>query len=279
MQASIADYPKYWSLDDISWDKFDLSKVDPDMLRIVKAAALVEHNGSIYSEYLISVFRDDIEIQSAVRRWGAEEVQHGKALARWATLANPSFDFDQRFEDFASTITLPIAADKSVRGSRCGELVARCMVEVGTSSYYTALCEATEEPVLREICCNIAQDEIRHYKLFFTHMTRYREIERLGVIRRILVGLSRISESEDDELAYAYHAANNNGEAYDRKKCVRAYMSRTYGFYRPHHVERGMKLIFKAVGINPHARIAGMVAKLACYFLNFRSSQRISAAH
>ncbi len=279
MQASIADYPKYWTLDDISWDKFDLSKVDPDMLRIVKAAALVEHNGGIYSEYLISVFHDDIEIQSAVRRWGAEEVQHGKALARWATLANPSFDFDQRFEDFASTITLPTTADKSVRGSRCGELVARCMVEVGTSSYYTALREATEEPVLREICRNIAQDEIRHYKLFFTHMTRYHKIERLGVIRRILVGLSRISESEDDELAYAYHAANNNGEAYDRKKCVRAYMSRTYGFYRPHHIERGMKLIFKAVGINPHARIAGLVAKLACYFLNFRSSQRISAAH
>ena len=274
----MTDHPRHWSLDDIPWDRFDPSKVNPDMLRIVKAAALVEHNGCIYADYLNSVFHDDVEIQKAANRWGQEEVQHGKALARWATLADPSFDFEQRFADFASTITLPTTADKSVRGSRCGELVARCMVEVGTSSYYTALREATDEPVLREICRNIALDEIRHYKLFFTHMARYREIERLGVIRRILVGLSRISESEDDELAYAYHAANYVGEAYDDMKCVRAYMSRTYGFYRPHHVERGMKLIFKAVGINPHARIAGLVAKLTCYFLTFRSAQRISAA-
>jgi hypothetical protein len=273
----MTDYPEYWTLDDIPWDSFDPSQVDPGMLRIVKGAALVEHNGAIYADYLSSVFHDDPEFQKAAQRWGAEEVQHGKALARWVKLADPDFDFEQRFADFSSKITLPTAANQSVRGSRCGELVARCMVEVGTSSYYTALREATKEPVLREICRNVAHDEIRHYKLFYSHMARYREIERLGVIRRILVGISRISESEDDELAYAYYAANNNGEPYDRKKCVRAYMSRAYGFYRPHHVERGIILIFKAVGLKPHARLAGWAAKLACYFLNSKAGQRISA--
>ena len=274
----MTDDPRHWSLDDIPWDSFEASKVDPDMLRIVKAAALVEHNGCVYADYLNSVFHDDIEMQTAARRWGEEEEQHGKALARWALLADPSFDFDRRFDDFASTIILPTCADKSVRGSRCGELVARCMVEVGTSSYYAALREATEEPVLREICRLIARDEIRHYNLFYTHMKRYREIEQLGVFRRILVGISRISESEDDELAYAYHAANNNGEAYDRKKCIRAYMTRVYGFYRLHHVERGIRLIFKAVGIKLPARIAGWLARLVCFFLNFKADQRISAA-
>ena len=206
-------------------------------------------------------------------------MQHGKALARWAKLADPDFDFEQRFADFSSKITLPVTADNSVRGSRCGELVARCMVEVGTSSYYTALREATDEPVLRDICRNIARDEIRHYKLFYTHLARYREIERLGVFRRILVGLGRISESEDDELAYAYHAANNNGEPYDRKKCVRAYMSRAYGFYRPHHIERIITLVFKAIGLTLHAKIAGWAAKLACHLLNFKTGHRTSAAH
>ena len=273
------DHPKHWTLDDIPWDRFDASKVDLDMLRIVKAASLVEHNGGVYGEYLNNVFYDDSEFQQAATRWGAEEVQHGKALARWAKLADPSFDFDQRFADFSAKITLPTSAEQSVRGSRCGELVARCMVEVGTSSYYTALREATEEPVLREICRNIARDEIRHYKLFYTHMVRYREIEKLGVFGRIRVGISRISESEDDELGYAYHAANTNGEPYDRKSCVRAYMSRAYGFYRPHHVERGITLILKAVGIKPPAKIANWVARLACRFLNFKADHPISAAH
>ena len=275
----MTEYPKHWTLDDISWDKFDPSAVDPEMLRVVKGAALVENNGAAYADYLSSVFHDDPDFQNAAKRWGEEEVQHGKALAKWAKLADPEFEFDKRFDDFCSKITLPTSTKKSVRGARCGELVARCMVEVGTSSYYTALGEATNEPVLEEICRNIARDEIRHYKLFYSHMARYRKIEKLGVIRRILVGISRISESEDDELAYAYYAANNNGEIYDRRKCVRAYMSRAYGFYRPHHVERGITLIFKAVGLKPNAKLAGLTAKAACIFLNSKANQRISPAH
>ena len=153
----MTDYRKHWTLDDIPWDRFDPSKVDPEMLRVVKGAAMVEYNGGVYAEYLNSVFHDDMGIQQAAIRWGQEEVQHGEALARWAKLADPSFDFESRFADFSSKITLPTSADASVRGSRCGELVARCMVEVGTSSYYTALREATKEPVLREICRNIAR--------------------------------------------------------------------------------------------------------------------------
>jgi len=34
-----------WTLDQIAWDRFDASKVDPELLRNVKAAAMVERNG------------------------------------------------------------------------------------------------------------------------------------------------------------------------------------------------------------------------------------------
>jgi hypothetical protein len=268
---------KYWTLDDIPWDRFDPTKVDPDMLRIVKAAAMVEYNGGIYAEYLCNVFKGDQEFQDAAHRWAFEEVQHGKALARWARMADPDFDFDGRFAGFAEKIQLPVESDSSVRGTKCGELVARCMVEVGTSSYYSALREATDEPVLRQICEKIAQDEIRHYKLFYTHMERYRDIENLGRLKRLWVGLGRIGESEDDELAYAYYAANNNGEPYNRKRCIRAYMSRAYGFYEIRHVERAITLIFKAVGFAPHGRLTNWIARGACWFLNLRINRNDTA--
>ena len=61
-----------------------------------------------------------------------------------------------------------------------GEMIARCMVEVGTSSYYTALRDAVREPVLKEICRHIAADEIRHYKLFYKNLLRCLERERIG---------------------------------------------------------------------------------------------------
>ena len=77
----MTEHPKHWTLDDIPWGRFDASKVDPEMLRIVKGAALVEYNGGIYGDYLASVFHEDVEFQQAAYRWASEEVQHGKALA------------------------------------------------------------------------------------------------------------------------------------------------------------------------------------------------------
>src|SRR6185312_1597465 len=158
-----------WTLDDIPWERFDRAKVDPDLLRIVKAASLVEQNGADYARYLCSVFHDDPEFQAVAQRWGAEEIQHGESLGRWAMLADPGFDHAAASRRFTAGFRVDLDAARSVRGSRSGELVARCIVETGTSSYYTALAEATEEPVLRQICHKIAADELRHYKLFYTH--------------------------------------------------------------------------------------------------------------
>lgn len=130
---------RHWTLDDIPWQDFDPEKVEPNLLRAVKAAAMVEFNSRDYVTYLCNVFADDARMQDAARRWGAEEVQHGAALAAWARLADPDFDFDAAFARFRAGYSLPLDASASVRGSRASELVARCVVEVGTSSFYLSL--------------------------------------------------------------------------------------------------------------------------------------------
>src|SRR5947209_14981784 len=89
-----------WTLADIPWDKFDRTKLDPEIVRIVKAASLVEQNGAAYAHHLCRIFADDPEFQETARRWGEEEIQHGRALARWAALADPSFDFNAAFARF-----------------------------------------------------------------------------------------------------------------------------------------------------------------------------------
>ncbi len=207
IEAGAAD-ERRWRLDDIPWGRFERSKVDPELLKVVKAASLVESNAGDYATYLCNVFPDDAAFQAAVRIWAREEAQHGQALGRWAALADPSFDLEASLKRFIAGYRLPLDAAGSVRGSRAGELVARCVVEVGTSSYYSALGEATDEPVLKEICARIAADEFRHYKLFYTHLGRYLECEPMGRLARLLVAVGRIGESEDDELAFAYYAAN-----------------------------------------------------------------------
>ena len=267
-----------WTLDDIPWDQFDPSRVDDEALQVVKTASLVEYNGGRYATYLCAVFDDDAAFQADAIVWAREEEQHGAALARWATMADPHYDFKRSFARFAEQQQLPKRPERSVRGSRCGELVARCMVEVGTSSYYTAIGEATDEPVLKAICRHVAADELRHFKLFYTYLKRYEKLERIGFWRRLVVALGRIGETEDDELAYAYHTANSGHRPYNRRQANRAYMKRAYSFYRPHHVARGTAMIFKALGLRPNGRLCSLATKLGCRFVKSRS-RRLSAAN
>lgn len=264
----------HWTLDDIPWDRFDPTKIDPEIVKLTKAAALVEHNGYEYARYLEHVFEDDPSFKEAAWQWAEEEVQHGRALARWSKLADPSYDFDGAFKLFADKIRLPVGVERSVRGTRAGELVARCVVEIGTSSYYTALAAASDEPVLHEICKHIAADELRHYKLFYSHLKGYLEREKVGPIRRIWVALGRLFETEDDELAFAYYAANHvNDGPYDRKRYNAAYIHRTYRYYRPSHVERGIAMLLKAVGLNPQGKLSHWLSKLASWFMQNRMAR------
>jgi hypothetical protein len=267
----------HWTLDDIPWDRFDAARVDPELLAIVKAASLVEANGGTYGRYLCGIFHDDAEFQALARAWAIEEEQHGQALGRWARLADANFDFDAALERFVGTIRLPVGASESVRGSRSSELIARCLVEIGTSSFYTALAEAAAEPALKAICQHIAADELRHYKLFYTYLKRYQEKERLPLFRRIMVAVGRVREAEDDELAFAYYAANGASGPYNRKGASRAYARRALKHYRPPHVERGIAMGLKAVGLKPHGRLCRALARLACAFLDFHVRRLVAA--
>ncbi len=262
---------KHWQLDDVAWGRFNPSHVDPDIVPLVKSAAMVEKNGVDYSVYLSRVFHDDPDFKQAAENWSVEEVQHGDALGRWATLADPGWDFDAAFHRYREGYKIPLDIDSSIRGSRSGELIARCIVETGTSSYYTALAEAAQEPVLAEICRLIAADEYRHFKLFYDHLKRYLAREDLSVLTRLRIAAGRVTETEDDELAYAYHCGNEPpGTPYDHERCTAAYMGRAMSFYRYRHIERGMGMMLKAVGLPPRGKLSGMGAALAWRLLQRR---------
>ena len=260
-----------WALDDIRWDRCDPSLIDPEIVPVIKAASMVEYNAGDYRAYLTNVFHDDPRVVSAVDGWADEEVQHGLALGKWAELADPEFDFNESFKRFTDGFSVPVEADQSVRGSRTGELIARCMVETGTSSYYTALAEATEEPVLKEICQRIANDEFAHYHLFHRHMTRYLEQEDLNFWRRLAVALGRIAESEDDELAYAYYAANGSmDQPYDRRANASAYGRKAFSYYSPRIVRHGIQMVFQAIGLKGDGVISQMFGWLGWLALRTR---------
>ncbi len=259
----------HWDMNEIDYTKIDMSKVTPDLIKIVKAAALVEYNAVAYSSYLERVFADDPDFQAMSRCWATEEVQHGKSLGKWAECVDPAWKLEAAMAKFREGYKIEhINNETSVRGSRAGEMIARCMVETGTSSYYSAIGTSTDEPVLKEICAKIAGDEFRHYKLFYDTLNRYLRIENMGTVKRLKIALSRIAESEDDELSYAFFAANaNDNDVYDRKIWNREYMKRAYSYYQEPQVDRAVAMVMKACGLDPKGLVGKGASKAAWWLI------------
>lgn len=254
----------HWNMDaDIPWERFDRSLADDHTVKVIKAAALTEYNASHYTVYLRNVFHDDPAFQDLTYYWADQEVQHGKALGKWSELADPGYDFEAAFAKFTRAYVIPVDKKRSIRGSLQGELLARCLVETGTSSMYSAIADSTCEPVLKILCRKIAADEFRHYKWFYSYMDKVPASERAPLLKRIMVAVGRLREIDDDELAIAFHCANEPDQPYDLARCNKAYSSRAFSYYRRYHIERAVAMIFKAVGLKPHSWMARLASNYA----------------
>jgi hypothetical protein len=273
-------YKQSWTMDDVHWSLFDQQKVEPTLLAAIKAAALVEYNAPDYVVYLKRIFADSSAATLAsIEQWGQEESQHGLALGRWAELADPDFKLEEAFVRFRKGYTpnhFAVHEADSVRGSRRGEMIARCVVESCTSSYYSAIRDATEEPVLKEIAGRIAADEYRHYKLFYDTLNAQTEPD-IGFWKRLMIAVGRVRESDDDELAYAYYCANVPPEKeamtpYKRKKYSRLSANASMAVYHRKHIQKLVQMVVKVVGANPHGWLANLAGALLWHRLQARSA-------
>jgi len=93
--------------------------------------------------------------------------------------------------------------------------------------------------VLRQICQLIAADEYRHFKLFYDHMRAISDGEDLlpppaAHCRR------RITESEDEQLAFAYHCGNDRSARVQPRALHRSLYGKAMSMYRFRHIERAM---------------------------------------
>ena len=274
--AAEAIYRPGWTPDDIAWDRFDPAKAEPWMVDTIKSAALVEYNAPDYVDYLKRVFPDPA-FHPVLEQWGREESQHGKVLGRWAELADPSFRLEDAFARFRAGYRpdhFDGDSQGSIRGSRRGEMIARCVVESGTSSYYTAIKEVTAEPVLQEIAGRIAADEYRHYKLFYATLHAQHEAD-LPFWKKLQIAAGRVSESDDDEIAYAHYcavvpASEAANHPYDRQAYSRRQFAITMRIYRRHHIEKLARMVAKAVGANPQSWLVKLAGAVVWHMLRMR---------
>lgn len=218
-----------WSMDAIRYHDIAREAVDDDELlfQIVASASFVEITSDLYTRNLIEYFRDDPELVDwLVAHWEPEELQHGAALKRYVETAWPDFDWERAYAGFFAEYSRCCLLE-NLAPTRALEMVARCVVETGTASFYRMLTEAAPEPILRQIAGNISADEVRHYKNFFYFFRRYRESENPGrtAVLRTLWDRAQEVDAEDIYIAFKHVFLASNPDAEFRPADYEAFRS------------------------------------------------------
>ncbi len=260
--TSIAQH-RHWTLDDIDWSSFrrDLVADNEAIFYLVASASFVEAATDLYTQNLVDYFSTDDEITAwLAAHWLPEELQHGKALRRYVQLAWPDFDWDGVYRRFLPEFTRQCAED-GIEKTHSREMASRCIVEMGTSSYYRTLSKMTDEPVLSALARRISDDEVRHYKHFYSYLRKYQRREGQGRVGIALAAWNRLRmiDGEDSRIAMRHvYQARNPGHALDNRmlKGMRRGWRQMIQAHFPHRM--CVQMLLRPLGLGPRAQRAAL---------------------
>lgn len=249
---------RHWSLDDIPWQaiRHDAVAGSRAFFYLIAAASLMESATDLYTANLIDHFAGDDEVTAWLeQRWLPEELQHGRGLRRYVEATWPDFPWGRVRAQFVEEFG-PFC-DEAVERARGLEMASRCVVEMGTASFYTSLSRASPDPVLALLTRRIAEDEVRHYKHFYRFFRKYREIERpaRGDIAPALWRRLRMSGGEDRQIVLKHvHRARHPGQPFGAA-VYRGVHRQCQALLRPHFpVEMSVRMLLKPLALGPRVQ-------------------------
>ncbi|WP_198680211.1 ferritin-like domain-containing protein [Cupriavidus agavae] len=253
-----------WSLADIDYASIDIASVRDNrtLFYLLTAASFIESGSDTYASNLATYYDDVPDAAKWLsNHWESEELQHGLALRRYVAHVWPEFDWQRGYDRFFAEYRLTCSLDNFER-SQALEMAARCVVETGTATYYRALEQATDEPVLRDLTRRIANDEVRHYKHFFRYFNTLSGQERLGRGKVFIALARRLLEikNEDAEIALrnVLRIEQDREDIPDRE--VRALNSRCSAVVRRHlPLEMTVRMLLRPLHL--HARLEDFVRR------------------
>jgi rubrerythrin len=171
----------HWTIEAIDWTRLEPQRARADAMvyYLVAAGSFIETAADLYSANLAGHFSDPALRRWIAERWESEELQHGRALRRYVEAVWPELDWQRGYAAFFAEYA-PLCRPDVLEQQPTLELAARCMVETGTATFYTALQRRAEEPVLKTLAERIGQDEVRHYTRFREFFDAHRRAEGIG---------------------------------------------------------------------------------------------------
>ncbi len=246
-----------WHYEDIDYASINIEAIrDIDFLfYLIASASFIEITSDVYEKNLATFYAGDNDVVSWLENvWEPEELQHGKALRKFVQTVWPEFDWQKAYDRFKE-LYLPHCTLDEFQPSRAREMLARMVVETGTSTFYKAIENYSKDldtPILAQIAHNISKDEVYHYDNFEEAFKKYNETEKLSrsdIIKTIYDRLKMV-DAEDGRLAYQAIYETRTGkefrdELYEEHKAkVRKFAKKYYPY------KMAIKMLLRPLQLN-----------------------------
>ena len=246
-----------WYYQDIPYSNIEPKKIkDNDFLfYLIVSASFIEITSDVYEKNLSKFYQgDEGAVQWLKNVWEIEEIQHGEALRTYINHVWEDFNWDAAYRRFLDYY-LPLCTPEEFQDTRAKEMLARMVVETGTSTFYKALeryAEDKEEPVLAQIAHNISKDEVYHYDMFEKIYDRYNEMEKLSKeeIVKVIYHRLKMVDAEDGRLAYRAIYEELHGDSFkdeyyeEHKKRARSFAKEFYPY------KMAIKMLLRPLHLN-----------------------------
>ncbi len=255
---------------DIAYEDIDADKIKENryLLETLAVASFIEITSDVYDRNLSEYYKgDDTTVGWLNHTWEPEEIQHGKSLKRYINTVWPQFTWDKQYDLFKKKY-LPLCRVDALEPTRAKEMIARMVVETGTSTFYKALAnyaKELDEPVLEELALKISKDEVHHFEMFEKVFKKYRDHEKLSRKEITKILYARLREINNEDIKIAFEALQNDDESYDEymqqtsqfAKKYYPYKMATKMFLRPLGLHNGLESIV-ATTVSPAFKILGI---------------------
>ncbi|WP_423453870.1 ferritin-like domain-containing protein [Ottowia sp. VDI28] len=201
--VELAEHSLRWRVQEIDYASIDHDQVrdDENLFYLLVGASFIETGSDTYTRNLVAHYAGYPEVAEwLAHHWEPEELQHGAALKRYVQTVWPAFDWEPAYANFFEEYGR-LCQVEELQPDRRLEMVARCVVETGTTAYYQTLGELAREPVLRDLLERIRTDEVQHYKHFlgyFRQLHGEHPVSRASIARVLYARLQELRDSDSD---------------------------------------------------------------------------------
>lgn len=193
----------HWRIEDLDLSQIHKAAVEhnEDLFFLLMSASFIETGSDTYAANLAEHYAAWPEIAAWLQeQWEAEELQHGRALRAYVEAVWPDFPWQQAYDSFFAEYSQLCTMEELYSDQRL-EMVARCVVETGTTAYYHTLRELSDEPVLTQLLGHIRNDEVNHFKHFlkyFKELQQQSPVGRARIAKALYGRLKELRESDSD---------------------------------------------------------------------------------